>query len=114
MQAIPGIVQGIRDPLGTILQMLTGVLSHFIATARADLDSVLARYLFSTVDPTAAGIRPLTANPAIAHLNGSLSLVADVLVGGFWCTRRCGAFSSTRAARAMPSTSSSPASWRHW
>jgi hypothetical protein len=52
------------------------------SSQRADLDSELARYLFSTVDPTAAGIRPLTANPAIAHLNGSLSLVADVLVGG--------------------------------
>jgi hypothetical protein len=81
MQALPGIVQGLRDPLGSILQLLTGVLSHFIATARADLDTELTRYLFSTVDPTASGIRPLTANPAIAHLNGSLALVADVLVG---------------------------------
>jgi hypothetical protein len=81
MQSIPGIVQGIRDPLGTILQLLTGVLSHFIGTARADLDSELSRYLFTTVDPTASGVRALTANPAIAHLNGSLALVADVLVG---------------------------------
>jgi hypothetical protein len=81
LQSIPGIIQGIRDPLGTILQLLTGVLSHFIAMARADLDSELSRYLFTTVDPTASGIRPLTANPAIAHLNGSLALVADVLVG---------------------------------
>src|ERR1700726_2746961 len=81
MQSIPGIVQGIRDPLGTILQLLTGVLSHFIATARTDLNSELSRYLFTTVDPTASGVRPLTANPAIAHLNGSLALVADVLVG---------------------------------
>ena len=81
MQALPGIVQGIRDPLGTILQLLTGVLSHFIATARTDLNAELSRYLFTTADPTASGIRPLTANPAIAHLNGSLALVADVLVG---------------------------------
>jgi hypothetical protein len=81
MQSIPGIVQGLRDPLGTVLQLLTGVLSHLIATARADLDTELARYLFSTVDPTAAGVRPLTANPAVARLNGSLALVADVLVG---------------------------------
>jgi len=80
MQALPGIVQGIRDPLGTVLQMLTGVLSHFIATARADLNSQLGRYLFTTVDPTGSGTRPLTANPAIAHLNGALALVADVLV----------------------------------
>ena len=82
MQALPGIVQGIRDPLGTILQLLTGVLSHFIATARADLNAELSRYLFTTVDPTATGIRPLTSNPAIAHLNGSMALIADVLVGG--------------------------------
>ena len=85
MQALPGIVQGIRDPLGTILQLLTGVLSHFIATARIDLNAELSRYLFTTADPTASGIRPLTANPAIAHLNGSLALVADVLVGAVLC-----------------------------
>jgi hypothetical protein len=81
VQSITGIVQGLRDPLGTILHVLTGVLSHFIATAGADLNPELSRYLFSTLDPTAAGIRPLTANPAIAGLNGSLALVADVLVG---------------------------------
>ena len=55
MQSLPGIVQGIRDPLGTILQLLTGVLSHFIAIARGDLNSELSRYLFTTVDPTARG-----------------------------------------------------------
>jgi len=81
MQSLPGIIQGIRDPLGATLQLLTGVLSHFIAMARGDLDSELSRYLFTTVDPTASGIRPLTANPAIGRLNGSLALVADVLVG---------------------------------
>ncbi|HEY6470364.1 MAG TPA: conjugal transfer protein TrbL family protein [Candidatus Dormibacteraeota bacterium] len=81
MPSIPGIVQTLRDPLGTILQLLTGVLGHFIATARADLDTELSRYLFSTVDPTSAGVRPLTANPAIARLNTSLALAADVLVG---------------------------------
>lgn len=81
MQALPGIVQGLRDPLGTILQLLAGVLSHLIATARADLNTELTRYLFSTVDPTASGVRALTANPAVARLNGSLALVADVLVG---------------------------------
>jgi hypothetical protein len=80
MQALPGIVQGLRDPLGTILQLLTGVLSHLIATARTDLNTELTRYLFSTVDPTGSGVRALTANPAVARLNGSLALVADVLV----------------------------------
>jgi hypothetical protein len=81
VQSIPGIVQTLRDPLGSILQLLTGVLGHFIATARADLDTELARYLFTTVDPTTSGIRPLTANPAVSRLNGSLVLTADVLVG---------------------------------
>lgn len=79
--SIPGVVQTLRDPLGTILQLLTGVLGHFIATARTDLDTELSRYLFSTVDPTSSGVRALTANPAIAQLNGSLALTADVLVG---------------------------------
>ena len=60
MQALPGIVQGLRDPLGTILQLLTGVLSHLIATARADLNTELTRYLFSTVDPTGPGVRALS------------------------------------------------------
>jgi hypothetical protein len=81
VQSIPGIVQGLRDPLGTILQLLTGVLSHFIATARADLDTELTRYLFSTVDPTSSSIRPITANPAVGRLNGSLAIMADILVG---------------------------------
>ncbi len=77
-----GILHGLTDPLGAVMQMLTGVLGHFIATARADLDTELARYLFTTADPSAPGLRPLTANPAIAHLNGVLALAADVLVGG--------------------------------
>ena len=81
MPSVPGIVQTLHDPLGTILQLLTGVLGHFIATARADLDTELTRYLFSTVDPTISGVRPLTANPAVARLNTSLALMADVLVG---------------------------------
>ncbi|MGA7987252.1 MAG: conjugal transfer protein TrbL family protein [Candidatus Dormiibacterota bacterium] len=81
MQSIPGIVQGLRDPLGTILQLLTGVLSHCIATARADLDTELTRYLFSTVDPTSSSIRPITANPAVGRLNASLAIMADILVG---------------------------------
>jgi hypothetical protein len=82
VQSVTGIVQGLRDPLGTILQLLTGVLSHFIATARLDLNAELSRYLFSTMDPTASAARPLTANPAISHLNGTLALTADILVGG--------------------------------
>lgn len=76
-----GIIQGLRDPLGAVLQLLTGVLSHFIATARVDLNSELTRFLFSTVDPSSPGMRALTANPAVAHLNGAVAVAADILVG---------------------------------
>src|SRR5205085_5056328 len=81
MPDVGGIVQTIRDPLGSLLHLLAGVLSHFIASAHADLDSVLQRYLFTTVDPSSAQLRPLTANPAVAGLNLGLAVVADVLIG---------------------------------
>ncbi len=82
MSDVGGIVQSLRDPLGAVLHLLTGVLGHFIATAHADLDAVLQRFLFATVDPSVAHPRPLTANPAIAGLNLELALAADVLLGG--------------------------------
>ena len=74
-----GIIQDIRDPLGAVLQLLTGVLSHFVGSARTALDSELQRYLFTTVDPSVPN-RPLTANPAVAHLNLGLAIAADALV----------------------------------
>ena len=70
-----------RDPLGAVLHLLTGVLSHFIGTARGDLNSELGRYLFTTVDPSMPGAHALTANPTVAHLNGSIAIAADILVG---------------------------------
>ena len=75
-----GIAQTIRDPLGAVMHLLTGVISHFIATAHTDLDAVLQRYLFATVDPAASSLRPLTANPTIRSLNTSMALAADALV----------------------------------
>jgi hypothetical protein len=78
--SLPGIIHGLQDPLGAFLQMLTGVLSHFIDTARNDLNSELSRYLFTTVDPTGGGSRPLTANPAVIHLNLGFAVAADLLV----------------------------------
>ena len=74
-----GIGHALSDPLGSLLQLLTGVLTHLLATARVDLDGVLAHYLFSTVDPSSPG-RPLTANPSLIHLNGTLAAAADILV----------------------------------
>ncbi|TMB92012.1 MAG: hypothetical protein E6J45_03895 [Chloroflexi bacterium] len=82
MHTVPGIIQGLRDPLGAFLQLLTGVLGHVVSTASGDLSAELSRYLFATVDPTVPGARPLTANPAISHLNLGLSVAADVLVAG--------------------------------
>ena len=81
MPSLSGIAHGLSDPLGAILGLLTGVLGHVVSTARTDLDGELTRYLFSTVDPTSAAVRPLTANPAVAHLNASMAVAADVLVG---------------------------------
>ena len=81
MPSPAGIAHALSDPLAAILQLLTGVLAHVVSTARLDLDGELTRYLFSTVDPTAPA-RALTANPTVAHLNGSIALAADALVGG--------------------------------
>jgi len=78
---MPNVVQALRDPLGSALQLLTGVISHFLATASGDLNGELGRYLFSTVDTSSAAVRPLTANPTIANLNWEITLAADVLVG---------------------------------
>src|SRR5438105_1994365 len=80
MHALPGIVQGLRDPLGAFLQLLTGVLGHTVGTASSDLNTELARYLFTTVDPTVSGARAVTANPGVAHLNLVMAIAADSLV----------------------------------
>lgn len=79
MPSPSGIAHALNDPLGAVLQLITGVLGHVVSTARVDLDAVLARYLFSTVDPSSPA-RPLTANPTIVHLNGTMAVAADVLV----------------------------------
>ena len=72
------IGHALSDPLGAVLQLLTGVLAHVVATAHVDLDGVLNRYLFSTVDPMSG--RALTANASLMHINGTLAVAADVLV----------------------------------
>jgi hypothetical protein len=75
-----GIAQAIRDPLGTALHLLTSVIAHVLAAAHVDLDAVLQRYLFATFDPAGTPGRPLTADPAIAHLNLGMAVAADTLV----------------------------------
>src|SRR5215469_3541072 len=79
MPPTSGIGHALSDPLGSLLQLLTGVLTHLLATARVDLDGVLTHYLYSTVDPSSSG-RPLTANPSLIHLNGTMAAAADILV----------------------------------
>jgi hypothetical protein len=74
-----GIGHALNDPMGALLQLLTGVLTHVLSTARVDLYNVLQHYLFTTVDPSSNG-RPLTANPSLIHLNGTMAVAADVLV----------------------------------
>jgi hypothetical protein len=81
MPSPSGIAQGLSDPLGTMLHLLTGVLGQVVSTARADLNTELTKYLFTTVDPTSSGLRPLTSNPTVTHLNATMAVAADILVG---------------------------------
>jgi hypothetical protein len=78
MPSPSSIGHALSDPLGAVLQLLTGVLAHVVSTAHVDLDSVLNRYLFSTVDPSTG--HALTSNPNLLHLNGTMVVAADVLV----------------------------------
>src|SRR2546421_2892346 len=90
VSALPGLLQALRDPLGSFVHLLTGSLSPFVEGARAEIEVVLQRYLFSTVDYSVPGGRPVTANPSLARLNLGLALVTDALVAGvllFACLR---------------------------
>ena len=78
MPSPSSIGHALSDPLGAVLQLLTGVLAHVVSTAHADLDGVLSRYLFATVDPSTG--RALTSNASVLHLNGTVAVAADVLV----------------------------------
>ena len=82
MQSIPGIVQTLRDPLGTILQLLTGVLStfHRDRSSRSRHRAHAIPLQHRRPDERRASVA-ITANPAVARLNGSLAIMADVLVG---------------------------------
>ena len=81
LQGIFGVGHALSDPIGFLLQAITGLLGHFISVARVDMMGVLDRFLFRTVDPSVSGNRPVTANPNLANLNGGLTLAVDALVG---------------------------------
>ena len=78
---VSGAAHALTDPIGFLIQAVTGLMGHFASVARTDLLGVLDRFLFRTVDPTVSGNRPITANPNIAALNSGLALAADAMVG---------------------------------
>ena len=82
VNGVTSVGHALSDPVGFILQAVTGLLGHLISVARTDLMGVLDRFLFRTVDPTASGVRAITANPNLANLNLGLTLAVDVLIGG--------------------------------
>lgn len=81
---------GPLDPVSIFLRLITGLLAHTVDTARTDIQNALQRYLFSTVDVSATGIRSVTANPALRQLNFGVGLMVDAMVGAtftFACIR---------------------------
>lgn len=77
----PALLDTLRHPEHAFVQMLAGALGQFVDGARADIEGVLGRYLFSTVDISSATPRSFTDNPALRPLNLSLAVAADILVG---------------------------------
>jgi hypothetical protein len=75
-------LQALRDPAGWVVHLIVGVLTHFVDGARHDVESVLQRYLFSTVDTTVPGARAFTENPPLRHLTFGMALAMDVLLAG--------------------------------
>lgn len=78
--ALPALLQALHDPLGAFLHLLTGALTHFVDGARADIEHVLSRYLFTTVDTAVPWPRPITENPSLRRLNLGLAAAMDVLL----------------------------------
>lgn len=74
------ILQALRDPLGWMLHLVVGLLTHFVDGARSDIERVLDRYLFSTVDTTVHYQRAFTDNPGLHRLNVGLALAMDVVL----------------------------------
>jgi hypothetical protein len=75
-------LQALRDPAGWVVHLIVGVLTHFIDGARHDVESVLQRYLFSTIDTSVPYTRAFTDNPSLRHLTFGLALAMDVLLVG--------------------------------
>jgi hypothetical protein len=77
---VAGLLPGFLDPLSMFVHLLSGALGHFVDGARADIEGVLQRYLFRTVDTSAAEPRALTDNPGLRRLNLGLAVACDLLL----------------------------------
>ena len=81
MSANVGAAASLIDPAAWIGKAVTSLLGHLVDSARTDIDSVLNRYLFQTVDTAVPGMRPITSNLTLQRLNFGLVLTTDALVG---------------------------------
>jgi hypothetical protein len=77
---VAGFLQGLRDPAGWVLHLVVGVLTHFVDGARHDIEIVLQRYLFTTLDTSVPYTRAFTDNPPLRHMNFGMALAMDVLL----------------------------------
>lgn len=77
---IAGALQALRDPAGWVVHLIVGVLTHFIDGARHDVESVLQRYLFTTVDTSVSTPRAFTDNPPLQHMTMGIALAMDLLL----------------------------------
>jgi hypothetical protein len=78
--ATVALLPPLLDPLGGFVHLLSGALGHFVDGARTDIEKVLQRYLFRTVDTAAPQPRPLTDNPGLRRLNLGLVVACDLLL----------------------------------
>jgi hypothetical protein len=74
------VLQALRDPVGWVLHLVVGLLTHFVDGARNDIERVLDRYLFSTVDTSVHQVRAFTDNPPLRHLNFGLAVAMDLVL----------------------------------
>jgi hypothetical protein len=77
---VPALLGELRHPVSSFIDMLTGALLTFVDGARSDIDRVLQRHLFSTIDTSVPGNRPITANPSLSRLNLGVAVAADALM----------------------------------
>ncbi len=77
---VAGALQALRDPAGWVVHLIVGVLTHFIDGARHDVESVLQRYLFTTVDTSVSTPRAFTDNPPLQHMTMGIALAMDLLL----------------------------------